>query len=124
MENIKVKKFLSSSGLEIIVGQDDFSNDQLSLKIAAANDLWFHTAGTPGSHVLLRCAETGSDKDSIREAAGLAAYFSKMRKGGKVPVHYCLAQHVSKPRGAKAGTVSIRREKKILVKPSLLEETD
>lgn len=114
-----IKKFLSSSGLEIWVGQDDESNDQLSLKKAAANDLWFHVAGAPGSHVVLRCADMTADKDSIREAAELAAWFSKMRKGGKTPVHYCLAQHVSKPRGAKAGTVNIRREKKIIVRPQL-----
>jgi len=121
---MKLKKFLSSTGLEILVGQDDYSNDQLSLKIAAANDLWFHTAGAPGSHVVLRCADSGSDKESIREAAGLAAWFSKMRKGGKTAVHYCLAGNVSKPRGAKPGTVSIRREKKILVKPQLLDEAE
>lgn len=121
---MKIKKFLSSAGLEILVGQDDDSNDQLSLKIAETNDLWFHIAGAPGSHVVLRCAENGGDKESIKEAAALAAYFSKMRKGGKTAVHYCLAGNVSKPRGAKAGTVTIRREKKILVKPQLLDEAD
>ena len=89
-----------------------------------ANDLWFHTAGVPGSHVVLRCAETGGDKASIKEAAALAVYFSKMKKGGKTAVHYCLASNVSKPRGAKPGTVNIRREKKILVKPQLLDEAE
>lgn len=105
--------------MEIWVGQDEVSNDELSLRLAKANDLWFHVAGAPGSHVLLRCADTVPDKESIREAAQLAAYFSKMRKGGKIPVHYCLAKNVSKPRGAKAGSVLIRREKKIMVRPQL-----
>ena len=121
---MKTKKYLSSTRLEIWVGQDDYSNDQLSIKTAHANDLWFHVSGMPGSHVLLRCGEEGldADKDSIRQAAAIAAWFSKMRQGGKVAVHYCLAKYVKKPRGAKPGTVTIAREKKITVRPDLLEE--
>lgn len=121
---MRTRKFLSGNGLEILVGQDDESNDQLTFRLAKGNDLWFHVAGAPGSHVLLCCADTAPDKESIREAAQIAAYFSKMRKGGKTPVHYCLAQNVSKPRGAKPGSVLIRREKKIMVRPQLLEEIE
>ncbi len=121
---MKIKKFNSSSGLEIWVGQDDYSNDQLSLKIAHTNDLWFHVSGLPGSHVLLRCGESGAtpDKESVREAASLAAWYSKMRNAGKVAVFYCLAQYVKKPRGAKPGTVTIHKEKKISVRPELMGE--
>jgi len=115
---MKIKKYSSSGGLDILVGQDDASNDYLSLKLADANDLWFHVAGFPGSHVVLRCAGTEADKESISEAAALAAWFSKMRNGRNVAVHYCLAQNVSKPRKAKPGTVTIRREKKIKVNPA------
>jgi predicted ribosome quality control (RQC) complex YloA/Tae2 family protein len=116
---MKIKKFTSSAGLEILVGQDDASNDYLSLKLAEANDLWFHVAGFPGSHVVLRCADTEADKESIKEAAGLAAWFSKMRNGKNVSVHYCKAQNVSKPRKAKAGTVNIKQAKKIKATPHL-----
>jgi len=116
---VKIKKFLSSSGAEIWVGMDDASNDALSLKLAAPEDLWFHVAGFPGSHVLLRGAD---DRESIKEAAALAAWFSKMRNGRNVSVHYCPAKNVSKPRGARAGTVRIKREKKVKVTPALREE--
>jgi predicted ribosome quality control (RQC) complex YloA/Tae2 family protein len=122
--NMKIKKFTSSTGLEILVGQDDASNDYLSLKLARANDLWFHVGGFPGSHVVLRCAEAGEDKESIIEAAALAAWFSKMRNGKNVSVHYCLAQNVSKPVKAKAGTVNIKQVKKIKVNPQLYEDGD
>ena len=121
-DKMRIRKFVSSDGLEIWVGMDDASNDELTLHAARANDLWFHVSGAPGSHVLLRCADILPDKESIREAAGIAAYFSKMRRGGKVPVHYVLAKNVSKPRGAKAGTVQIHKEKKIIVRPGLIEE--
>ncbi|KAA3617070.1 MAG: DUF814 domain-containing protein [Calditrichaeota bacterium] len=119
---MKIKKFTSSSGLEILVGQDDASNDYLSLKLANANDLWFHVAGFPGSHVVLCCADYEEDKDSIKEAAALAAWFSKMRNGKNVSVHYCKAQNVSKPRKSKPGTVNIKQIKKIKVTPRLLDD--
>jgi len=120
---MKIKKFLSSAGLEIWVGQDDRSNDELSLKLSHPNDYWLHVNGMPGSHVLLRCGERemAVDKESIKEAASLAAYFSKMRNATKVAVHYCQAKHVSKPRGAKPGTVNIKQFSKIQVRPKLLE---
>ncbi|WP_457565787.1 NFACT RNA binding domain-containing protein, partial [Caldithrix abyssi] len=88
---MKVKKFRSTSGLEIWVGMDDATNDQLTFKESHGNDLWFHVHGFPGSHVILRCGETEveADKQSIKEAAQLAAYFSKMRNAKKVAVHYC-----------------------------------
>ena len=121
---MKVKKFQSSMGLEILVGQDDQSNDELTFSIAHPNDIWFHVAGASGSHVILRCGDAGAkpDRDSQREAASLAAWFSKMRRGGKVSVSYCPVRMVRKPRSAKAGTVSIRAAKKISVHPAVLEE--
>lgn len=121
---MKIKKYQSSGNIEIWVGQDDYSNDQLSIKLSNPNDLWFHISGIPGSHVLLRCGELDwdADKESIKEAAGLAAWFSKMRKGGKVAIHYCPAKYVKKPRGAKPGTVTIQKEKKITVRPQLRDE--
>ena len=121
---MKIKRFRSDSGLEIWVGQDDRSNDELSLRAAHPNDLWFHVSGMPGSHVLLRCGENATmpDRESIRDAASLAAWYSKMRHGGKVAVNYCLAKNVSKPRRVKAGSVNIKQAKKLTVQPRLLEE--
>ncbi len=121
---MKFKYFKSSAGFEIVVGMDDQSNDRLSLKLAHPNDLWFHVHGFPGSHVLLRCGESDEevDKTSIREAAELAAYFSKMRNASKVAVDYCFARDVQKPKKAKPGTVTIRRAKKLVVKPQLRSE--
>ena len=61
---------------------------------------------------------------ALGKAAELAAYFSKMRNAGMVSVHYCRAKDVHKPRGAKAGTVTIKNTHKIKVKPQLLENND
>jgi predicted ribosome quality control (RQC) complex YloA/Tae2 family protein len=120
----KIKTYRSSSGLDIIVGQDDESNDHLTFFVAHQNDIWLHVSGTPGSHVILRCGESGiePDKDSLKEAAGLAAWFSKMRNGRNVAVSYCLARNVHKPRRAKPGSVTISGAKKIKVQPMLMSE--
>jgi len=122
---MKIKKYTSSTGHEILVGQDDASNDYLTLKVARANDIWLHVHGFPGSHVVLQCAEDKQlDRESLTEAAGLAAWFSKMRNGGMVAVSYCLAKDVSKPSRAKAGTVSIKNARKIKVRPHLLPASE
>lgn len=117
----RVKRFVSSAGLEILAGQDDASNEQVSFRLCRPNDWWFHVRGVPGSHVLLRTPEDGTepDRESLREAAAVAAWYSKMREGGNVCVSCCQARNVTKPRGAPTGTVSIRNEKKIFVRPAL-----
>jgi predicted ribosome quality control (RQC) complex YloA/Tae2 family protein len=107
-------------GWQVLAGRTDADNDHLSLKLAAPDDLWFHVRGMPGSHVVLR-ARPGErpDRETVRQAAALAAYHSKARAGGSVAVSCTEARHVSKPRGAKPGTVTIRHERVIKVHPGL-----
>src|SRR5262245_4272850 len=103
-----------------LAGRTDADNDRLSLKIAAAHDYWFHVRGMPGSHVVLRCdRDAAPDRATLEGAAAIAAYHSKARSGGIVPVSCTLAKYVSKPRGAKPGTVEIRKETVLKVRPGL-----
>ena len=107
-------------GFEAQAGKTDVDNDLLSLKVARANDWWFHVKGCPGSHVVLHHPENVSPSvELLKIAAGIAAWHSKARKAGVVPVHYTQAKHVSKPRGAKPGSVQIKREKTVKVRPAL-----
>ncbi|MBW1646332.1 MAG: fibronectin-binding domain-containing protein, partial [Deltaproteobacteria bacterium] len=55
----------------------------------------------------------------LRQAAAIAAWHSKARQGGTVAVSCTKAKYVGKPRGAKPGTVQIRRETVLKVKPAL-----
>ncbi len=115
-----VWKYDLADGWEALAGKTEADNDRLSLKTARANDLWFHVHGLPGSHLILR----GPDGEKagpavIKAAAAIAAWHSKARNAGVVPVSCTEAQHVSKPRGAKPGTVHIKREKTIKVRPAL-----
>lgn len=104
------------------MGRTDADNDRLSLHVAAPNDWWFHVRGMPGSHVIL-CARTDKTPNpaTFKSAAAIAAYHSKARSGGWVAVACTQARYVTKPKGAKPGTVSIRKEKVYKVKPGLPE---
>lgn len=107
-------------GFEALAGKTDADNDLLSLKVAKANDLWFHVRGQPGSHVVLRHPDGEKpDNTLIKQTAAIAAWHSKARNAGTVPVCYTEAKHVGKPRGAKPGSVTIKREKIVKVRPAL-----
>ena len=105
---------------EVLAGRTDADNDRLSLKIARPGDWWFHLTGQPGSHVVLR-VPPGEEppRDVLKQSAAIAAWHSKARGGGVVAVSGTLARYVTKPRGAKPGTVSIRRETRFKVRPAL-----
>ena len=118
----KLYEYPLPGGWLILAGRSERDNDRLSLKIAKANEWWFHVRGMPGSHVILRAPEgvkNGPDKELLRQAAAVAAWHSKAKSGGVVAVSATLAQFVSKPRGAKPGTVSIRKETVFKVRPQL-----
>lgn len=103
---------------EVVAGKTDAANDYVSLRLARPLDRWFHVRGMPGSHVVLRVpAGREPDRATLERAAGIAAYHSKARTGGVVPVSMTEGRHVSKPRGAKPGTVEIRRETVLKVRP-------
>jgi predicted ribosome quality control (RQC) complex YloA/Tae2 family protein len=110
------------SGWQVLAGRTDAANDRLSLRLARPADRWFHVRGMPGSHVLLRVPKDGMpDRGTLELAASIAAFHSKARAAGVVAVSCTEARHVSKPPGAKPGTVTIRKETVLKVRP--LSET-
>lgn len=112
-------------GGQVLAGKTDQDNDYLSLKLAHPNDWWFHVRGMPGSHIILRTQSNETpDRETLKRAAAIAAYHSKARDGGVVAVSCTKAQNVSKPRGAEQGTVSIRKETVIKVRPGLPEDNN
>ncbi len=112
----KPLRFVSQSGLEILVGRTGSQNDALT-KAARPSDLWFHSQKIHGSHVILCCQGAAPDQAAILDAAALAAYYSQGREAGRVPVDYCPAKFVKKPAGAKPGMVVYTEYKTLLVAP-------
>ena len=112
-------------GYQVLAGKTDVENDFLSIKFAASNDYWFHVRGMPGSHVILMIGEKAEpSKDIIKQAAAVAAYHSKARSGGVVPVSCTRAKHVTKVRGDRPGTVHIRKETVIKVRPAVPDKVE
>jgi predicted ribosome quality control (RQC) complex YloA/Tae2 family protein len=111
-------------GWVVLAGKNDQDNDYLSLKLARANDFWFHVRGMPGSHVVLQVpAGQEPDNATLKAAAAVAAWHSKKRESRQVSVSCTRGRFVTKPRGAKPGTVQIRKEKVLKVRPAIPEES-
>ncbi|MBQ8636982.1 MAG: NFACT family protein [Clostridia bacterium] len=115
--------FISSDGFDIYVGKNNLQNDVLTLKFANSQDIWFHTKKIHGSHTVIKL---GVDKDvpktTLTEAAQLAAYYSKGRDSGQVPVDYTAVKNVKKPNGAKPGMVIYDNYNTIYTTPKSPEE--
>lgn len=120
------KTYLTSSGLTVFVGRSGDNNDMTTFKYARPYELWFHASQCPGSHVVLKYPNKNfqPSKQEIEETAAVAAYFSKARGSGRVPVNYTLRKYVRKPRKAKTGLVTIEREKTVFVAPRELERKE
>lgn len=104
----------------LLVGASDADNDYLSIEVAKPDDWWFHADSVPGSHVLLRAkADEEPSRETLRQAASVAAYHSKARSAGSAPVHCTRARFVTKPRGVKTGTVRVARGKILKVRPDI-----
>lgn len=111
-------RFRSSDGFEILVGKNNRQNDQLTLKTAKATDLWLHTQGIAGSHVIIKTDGKQPPEQTIFEAAQLAAFHSKGRSGSQVPVDCTAVKFVKKPAGAKPGMVIFTNNKTLFVTPN------
>lgn len=112
-------RFRSTEGWDVLIGRSSEANDYLTLHLARPEDYWFHAHGCPGSHVVLRRGKGANEpsKATLDEVASWAAFHSKARTAGKVPVIVTQKKYVRKPRGAKAGTVYVEREKMLMVRP-------
>ena len=112
-------EYKSSDGYTILVGRNNKQNDQLTLKFAEKSDIWLHTQGITGSHVII-CTDGDTPPDkTIEEAAVIAAVNSKGKGSNLVPVDYCLARYVKKPSGAKPGKVIFTNYHTAFVKPDI-----
>jgi predicted ribosome quality control (RQC) complex YloA/Tae2 family protein len=113
------RRFTSPEGWTVLVGRTARDNDLLTLRLASPRDFWFHVAGEPGSHVVVRNPEGVErlPRGTERFAAALAAGYSRARRGGTVAVHAAPRSQVSKPRGMAPGKVALGRYRTLTVAP-------
>ena len=120
MSKRRIYTYELAGGWTVFAGASDADNDFLSTELAAPDDWWFHADKIPGSHVILRAREgVEPSRDTLRQAAAVAAYHSKARNAGTIAVHSARARYVKKPRGSKPGTVSVSRGTILRVRPDI-----
>ena len=95
--------YRSTDGIDIYVGKNAAQNDRLTGD-ARPNETWLHAKDMPGSHVIIR-EEGEIPRQTLLEAAILAAWYSKGQNSSGVPIDYTLRRFVKKPGGAAPGMV-------------------
>lgn len=104
-------------GHTILLGKNNAGNDRIVRDLAGPDDLWLHTQGIPGSHVLIkRSPGREAPPEVVEEAARLAVLHSKAKGSSNVPVFLAEARHVSRFKGAKPGLVRIAKYRTINVR--------
>jgi hypothetical protein len=111
-----LRRYLTSRGLDVLVGRSARENQHLTFRVARPEDVWLHARDVPGAHVILRDAEGRAGAVDLREAAELAAFFSEARKEGQVDVHATRRKHVRPARGG-PGRVYVSHSETLRVAP-------
>ena len=107
----------AGDGTLILIGRNSRENEEVTFRRGAPDDIWLHARGMPGSHVIIKGGGASVAEDTLRFAAGLAAYYSAGRSETRVQVDYTERRHVRRIRGGRAGMVSYSHEDTMVVKP-------
>ena len=111
----KPYRYQSDDGIEILVGKNAAQNDRITLG-AKPEETWLHAKDMPGSHVII-CREGEIPLTTMKQAALLAAWYSKGQRSSLVPVDYTLRKYVKKPSGAAPGKVIYTHQKTAYMTP-------
>lgn len=106
------RKFLSPGGCIVLVGRNRRDNESICFQVARGDDIWMHSRGCPGAHVLLQ-VRRGSPRpteECMQFAANLASFYSDARTERKAPITTASPKHIQKPKGAPLGAVKVRQE--------------
>lgn len=110
------KKF-EKDDFVIYVGGDGESNDHITFKMADDDDIWLHTMGIPGSHVIIKVKSSNYTQEKslptesvLRFAAELAKKHSKAPKDQPCDVRFCQRKFVYKKPEMKVGQVGVDKQ--------------
>jgi predicted ribosome quality control (RQC) complex YloA/Tae2 family protein len=111
------RRVASREGYAILVGRNSRQNEQLTFETAAPDDLWLHARGLPGAHVVIRTGGRPVGDDTVQQAAGLAAYYSKGQTEAFVDVIVVERRRVRRAPGGRPGMVLVEGERVMRVRP-------
>ncbi len=104
-------------GYTICCGKNESGNDRLTRTIAKSSDIWFHSRGGSGSHVLIiRHNRQEVPRAVIEMAASIAGTFSFQKNDKKAEIIYTERRWISPVKG-KPGQVRVQTFKTILIAP-------
>lgn len=109
----------SSDGFEIVFARSAEESDALLRTASAPDDWWLHARDARGGHVIVRSGKQPDrvPRNTLVEAARLAAFLSKSRHSALAPVDYTLRKYVRKARRGPKGLHIFEREKTLMVEP-------
>ena len=90
-----MRTYTSVDGITIKVGEDAKENDILT-QSSFPNEWWMHVDGGAGSHVVICCEDNVLPRETKRDAATLAVYYSKSAKTRMVRVNVVRVDQVFK----------------------------
>lgn len=111
--------YVSSDGFEMLVGRNNYQNEDLTFRTANGNDWWFHAKNAPGSHVIVRCGGREVPDRTFEEAGALAAWYSSKRNAPKVEVDYTRRKQLKKKNGGKPGFVIYHTNYSLMAVPDI-----
>lgn len=92
----KFLEFESIEGYKIYVGKNNKQNEELTLKIASKDDMWFHVKGGAGSHVIIKNNGDELSEKTLNDCASLAAYYSSFKNSNNVEVDYTQRKNIKR----------------------------
>jgi predicted ribosome quality control (RQC) complex YloA/Tae2 family protein len=122
-KKVPFRQFDMGNGWTAYAGKSAKNNDELTFGFAHKDDLWFHAWQAQGSHIILRAPKRGAiaDKILLLKTASLAAYYSKAKASGKVPIIYTEVRYLKKVKKV-PGKVIYTNVKELMVEPQSPQE--
>ncbi len=123
-QGLAVALFRTSDGFLLLRGKSSQANHDLLSKAAGPFDLWFHVAGGPSAHLILKrdFPDQQVPEASLTEAAVLCALKSYRKDDAKADVLCALVRDVRKVKGTAIGSVAVdhvERTLRVALDPSL-----
>lgn len=100
-------KKMEIDGFIVYLGKDAKSNDHLTFNVAKNEDIWMHTKGVPGSHVVIVVKDNIPTPEVIKKVAVIVKDNSKAKGTTNAVVVYCKRRFVSKKPVMNDGQVSV-----------------
>jgi hypothetical protein len=116
-QGLAVALFRTSDGFLVLRGKSSQANHDMLSKAAGPFDLWFHVAGGPSAHVILKrdFPDQEVPEASLNEAAGLCALKSFRKDDARAEVLCAKVRDVRKVKGAAIGSVAVDHVERTLL---------